>query len=224
MTTPSPMPTPIMIDADDAADYLERMNISLPDLQESLERGEIAAGNTDENHPKTAAGFYRWSETNASIRRSHTSSGQWSRSNPSGRPLIESKEANYALIACGGDAATGTEAISNVARKKGPATEAAHRGQAPQMQLSLFVELPQASGQDVGIPDANQPPTGEWLLLYYRDKEDLRAEVSLPAGFNDGFVTGWVVRVILPTTEMKDRATIPTDIGGGDVEFSIMEA
>lgn len=224
MTTPFPMPTPIVIDAADAVGYLERMNISLPDLQNSLERGEIAAGNTDDNHPVTAAGYYRWSETNASIRRSHTNSGQWSRRNPSGRPLIESKEANYALIACGGDAATGTQAMPNVARKKGPAMEAAHRGPVTQMQLNLFVELPEASEQNDGIPDEDQPPAGEWLLLYHRDKEEMRAEVSLPAGFNDGFVTGWVVRVILPTTEMKARTKIPTDIGGGDVEFSIMEA
>lgn len=223
MTTPSPMPTPIVIDAADAASYLERMNIILPDLQTALGIGETAAGNVDDNHPVTAAGYYRWSETNASIRRSHISSGQWSRKNPSGRPLVENKEANYTLTACGGDAATGTEAMSNVARKKGPATEDAHRGQVHQ-QLTLFLELPEASRQDDSIPDADQPPTGEWLLLYHRDREEMRAEVSLPAGFKGGFVTGWVVRVILPTTDMKDRTAIPTDIGGGDVEFNIMEA
>lgn len=223
MTTPSPIPAPIVIDAADAVGYLERMDISLSDLQEALAIGEMAAGNTDDNHPVTAAGYYRWSETNASIRRSHINSGRWSRKNPSGRPLIESKEATYTLTACGGDEATGTEAMPNVARKKGPATEAAHRGQTDQ-QLSLFLELPEASGQGVGVPDADQPPTGEWLLLYYRDEEEMRAEASLPAGFHEGFVTGWVVRVILPTTEMKERTKIPTDIGGGDVDFNIMEA
>lgn len=224
MFIPSPTPTPIIVDAADATGYLERMNISLLDLTKALDFGETAAGNTDDNHPVTAAGFYRWSETNASIRRAHTSGGQWSRQNPSGRPLIKNKEANYRLTACGGDAATGTEAMPNVARRKGPAMEAAHRGQAPHMQLSLFLGLPEVGGWVAGTPEADQPPEGEWLLLYHRDRGEIRAEVSLPTGFKDGFVTDWAVRVILPSTDMTERKKIPTDIGGGDVEFNIMEA
>lgn len=224
MTRPIPTSSPTIIDSADAPDYLERMGISLQALQQALGEGETAAGNTDDNHPVTAAGYYRWAETNASIRRSHTRDGQWTRRNPSGRPLIENNEADYALIACGGDAATGTKEMSNVARKKGPAMEAAHRGQTTQMELRLFVELKEKSDQNAAMPSADQPPTGEWILLYHRDKEELRAEVSLPAGFSDGFVTDWVVRVILPTTDMKKRTQVPKDIGGGDVEFNIEEA
>lgn len=223
MTTYSPKPQSIVIDASDAADYLAKMNMNLSDLQTALEDGEMMAGNADDNHPVTAAGYYRWAETNASIRRSHSGSGQWYRKNPSGRPLVENKDADYSLTACGGDAATGTNAMSNVARKKGSATENAYRGQEHQ-QLTLFIELSESNGQKNNISDTDKPPTGGWLLLYYRDEEEMRAEVSLPVGFSGGFVSGWEVRVILPTINMKDRTKIPTDIGGGDVEFDIREA
>jgi hypothetical protein len=73
--------------------------------------------------------------------------------------------------------------------------------------------------------DAAAPPPGNWFLLYHRDSDEVRAEISLPLGFADGQFTGWRVRVILPEWRPVDGAAArkPLDIGGQDVDFQVSE-
>jgi hypothetical protein len=69
------------------------------------------------------------------------------------------------------------------------------------------------------------PPAGNWFLLYHRGADEVRAEISLPRGFQGGQFTGWIVRVILPVWRSPDgpAARKPLDVGGQDVDFQVSE-
>ncbi|MDO5511934.1 hypothetical protein [Corynebacterium sp.] len=211
----SPFPTPIVIDPDDAEQYLAQMDVSLEHIVAALNSGGTAAANTDSFHPVNAPGFYFWSETSATLRRSHSTGPEWSCDNKFGRPRISHSSGKYILVAVGGNELTASQQDPNVARRKGPGLEAAQYEQ-------LTIGLP-LSGS-TSVPDLSGPPFGEWLLLYRADRQGVRAEVSLPSGVSEGLITGWKVRVILPSIKYDGDISLPTDFGGDDVDFYIREA
>ncbi|STC69152.1 Uncharacterised protein [Corynebacterium pilosum] len=63
------------------------------------------------------------------------------------------------------------------------------------------------------------------MLLYYRGKDELRAELSLPEGIKEGKVTGWRVRVMLPPHLFNQGLEeLPERNGEDDVDFYLEEA
>ena len=74
-------------------------------------------------------------------------------------------------------------------RRKGPSTADAVHANA---QLYLFAEFAPTTREETDTEHAT------WVLLFYRDAEEIRAELSLPDLIgDDGHINGWRERIIL---------------------------
>lgn len=213
----------IIITPSEAPGFLAKIGIDITDIQEGLEAGEQAAGNTRLSAPVTAAGTRRWFDTVEVIRGHLNEKSDWRNENPKGRPQSIHPTGRYTLGILGGDMNTGNpdpDVTPKANRKKGPATGEVVR--ANQMQEVLFY-LNKPSDETTREILKGSPAEGHWFLLYYRDEEEIRCEISLPyPEFVDGQFQRWQCRVILPAIDKraKDNRTV-LDIGGGDVEFEI---
>ena len=50
-------------------------------------------------------------------------------------------------------------------------------------------------------------PQTFWLVVYHRDEDGIRLEVSLPAGVNeDGTIVGWDNRIVLDDVTANDQS------------------
>lgn len=211
-----------VIGPDDAAAYLERMDIDIADVRHAIEAGDIAAGNKDAHDPVIAAGMSRWLDTVGVLRR-RLARGEWVSSDPRNRPVSDHRALPYGLSTVGATEQTGIAdhpSGPRAARRKGIGTAEAVTSTIP----LISVETLRRQGR-VPVGDAAAPPAGNWFLLYYRDSDGVRAEISLPRGFQGGQFTGWVVRVILPEWRPTEGAAArkPRDVGGQDVEFQVSE-
>ncbi|ORC15721.1 hypothetical protein A7979_05860 [Rothia nasimurium] len=216
----APKPT-VIIEPSEAPEYLAKIGIDIADIQEGLEAGEQAAGNTRSSAPVTAAGTRRWFDTTEVIRDHLSTKNGWKLDNPKGRPLSIHPAGKHILGILGGDANTGIldpDVVPKANRKKGPAT-----GESVKANQPALFDLDGPSDETVREAVAGVPSEGHWFLLYYRDVEEIRCEISLPyPEFDGGQFQRWQYRVILPAIDKSaiDRSRIP-DIGGGDVEFKI---
>ncbi|MCJ0894424.1 hypothetical protein [Rhodococcus sp. ARC_M5] len=223
MTQPVPLQPPTVIGPDEAISYLERMDISLTDITEAIEAGEVAAGNVTNYYPVTAAGLSRWMTVVALLRERLADGGKWSPQNPQNRPISKHTNKQYTLSTVGGDDVTGIADHPrgpNAARRKGRSTAEAVNGTASLITV-------QALRGDTGALDSSAPPSGNWFLIYHRAEGSIRREISLPLGFDEslGQFTGWRVRVILPSWEPQNiPGKKPLDVGGQDVDFRVVEA
>lgn len=218
ISTPSHGPT--VVRPEDAAAYLEKMDIRIADIVSAVEAGEIAAGNMTTFHPITAAGLTRWINVVGVLRENLAGRGVWVGRDPRNRPISRHTELGYSLSTLGGDEVTGVvehPSGPRAARKRGIATaEAVNTGIQPLIRVETLRRTPTAS-------DGVTPPPGSWFLLYHRSEGEVRLEVSLPLGFEDGQFTGWQVRVILDSWKPREPTQKPLDVGGQDVDFRVVE-
>lgn len=213
-------PTTTVIRPEDAAAYLEQMDVALADVMIAIEAGEIAAGNIDEHHPVTGAGLSRWIHVVGSLRARLASSKNWRGDNPKNRPVSKHTTKSYTLSTVGGTDATGViehPTGPKAARKKGAATAEAVTGTLALIEVDKL--LPGARNFDASAV----PPAGNWFLVYHRSDGAVQLEISLPLGFEDGQFTGWRVRVVLGSWRPPEPAKRPLDVGGQDVDFEVRE-
>ncbi|MDR7328340.1 hypothetical protein [Corynebacterium guangdongense] len=200
----------------DGDDYLAALGLRQDLLWDSLAEGVRALRNTSDHHPPTAPGYYLWAETIAALRRKLEGTGEWRIANPKNRPLIINGNTGVSVTAAGGNAATGTESMPNVARRKGQATR--ERYVPDQLELPLF--LRPAGGEDY------DRSVGDWIFLYHLDPHGARAELSLPRAFTvDGYVDSWRTRVLLEPRDEYDQMVreLPDEWAGDDVDFRLQE-
>lgn len=219
-TSPQANMATIVIDSDDAAEYLQRMDIDVADVRLAIEAGDIAAGNKDSHDPVIAAGMSRWLDTVGVLRR-RLARGSWVSSDPRNRPVSDHRELPYGLSTVGATEETGIADHASgprAARRKGIGTAEAVGSTIPWITVKTL-------RRQESVVDTAAPPTGNWFLLYYRHSDGVRTEISLPRGFEGGQFTGWVVRVILPEWRPADGAASrkPRDVGGQDVDFQVSE-
>lgn len=222
MSQLAPLPQPLVIYPDEAAEYLERMGLRVAQIDEAIATGENASGNTSRYAPVIAAGINRWTNTVAMLRQRLTEEGDWTYTDPHNRPIAVDPTGKYQISVVGGNNATGNSdplVVPQAARRKGRATaDSVDRNQ------QVLFALGDLSKIDQPLSSSERPPSGAWVMLYHRAEGEIRRELSHPSGFDRqlGQFTGWDVRVIL--APLQDETVLEpniTDIGGGDVDFNI---
>ncbi|WP_043680414.1 hypothetical protein [Nocardia vulneris] len=198
------------------------MGVAIPDVMAAISTGDTWAGNMTKHHPITAAGLIRWIYVVGTLRERLARTKRWIEDDTLNRPVSQRKDGMYSLSVVGGNEATGIGDHSTgpfAARRRGPATEQAIvNGTVP----LITVQSLRGRSEDDGDL-RNEPPSGPWFLLYYRDTDAVRMEISLPLGFSDGQFTGWKVRVILDEWRPDSGSARPHDVGGQDVDFEVEE-
>lgn len=226
-------PSSLIVPAAQAESYLGRLGISINAIYQAAELGDLRASEIDEFHPIGAAGVTRWIGTVGGLRRGMVDAGPgWEKSDKRNRPTVERADKQVTLSVVGCDAATGdpeSAAGPRADHRRGRATIDALNDQMELITVAAL--LNQESMLGVSIDD--DPPLGQWFLLYHRGKDEVRLEVSKAAGIVEegsglrtGQFDGWVVRVMLDPYEPESVAGAkrPLDVGGGDVDFTIVPA
>jgi hypothetical protein len=140
----------------------------------------------------------------------------WRRLNEANLPLVVNEDRNLAIAVSTGSKTTGLKDKSPCTSSiKGPMTASALRGNHQQGELFSESEMTQVipfdpqrrmfSPTEMMNHTSGEPLTVSkwrtWILLVYRDAQEVRCELSLPIGMDeDGYVDEWKERIILTAT------------------------
>jgi hypothetical protein len=182
---------------------MKEMGMPMDVALTALRRGQNARDFCTAAHPRTFPGNNAWAETNAGIREAQGAKG-WTLDDEDNIPKVISPDKSIVITALSGNERTGLRDRERPASTRHPRREAGMRIVLRNMQLELLEESqpPHKSGANDGKPVAFGPT---WFLLYYRDKDIIRSELSLAVEVsNTGVLKKWSERLILPEINMLD--------------------
>jgi hypothetical protein len=191
---------------DDVDAALAALGITRDPLMNAVMAGLLARDSCTENDPRFFPGIFQWGRTVRALREETAILG-WTRSDEGNFCTAVEPEGKFAIAVASGCENTGCKppATPTTKRRKGPSTAEAVNANA---QLYLFAELAPAAQSD-------SPDRVTWILLFYRDREEIRAELSLPDSIgDDGHINGWRERILLAAQSLdKDILPVAPDFG-----------
>ena len=208
------MQTAIWSELDDVEAALARLEVPLELLQEAVQAGYLGRISRTANDAPNAAGFYQWNDTLRSLRE-NMARRNWQRNDNGNWPTTVHSEKLRAIAVSSGNQDTGNaKATPSTKTAKGPRTAKAVSVNANQPWLPGF--------EPVQYDEAQEPNHPTWLLLFFADEKELRAELSLPVTMDcDGHVSAWRERIILPALSLGPIVTMPAPDFGPDVDIKI---
>jgi hypothetical protein len=188
-----------MPEADEVPRRLNELGLSLDLLLRSIRRGQHAADFCTASHPKTYPGSVAYGETVAGLREQTAASG-WSFNDDDNIPRAVSPDGSVVVTAVSGNNDTGRREGRNASTRR-PRGIASVRIVRRNGQLELEALLPPHERLPAGDDEVHFGPT--WYLLYCRDGDVIRSELSLAKGVNEtGALLEWSERLILPEIDL----------------------
>ena len=185
--------------------------LTVPVVHEALKAGEANAASCTANDPPSLAGILRWARTMRALRELLFKHG-WRRSNLHGLPTVVSPDGKAAIAVSTGDEGTGTKADAKTKYRKGRAAEAVVAWN--QLALLGFEDTSETNDEEAEA----SPDRVTWYLLFIKDGDEIRSEVSLPSNIGaDGKIEALETRYLLPTLSLKDVPPQPANEEPGDV-------
>ena len=181
--------TPRVLMADEAVDRLAELGLSIDLVGRVVRQADAEASFCTPLDPPIMEGLTRWARTNRFLREELVPLG-WRFDNPRNLPRTIHPGGQFAIVATTGDDVTGLAGLLPAPKyAKGDATV---RAVAANEQLTLdFGDF--GSG---ALPPRDQLLT--WLLLFRTGDDGFHVELSLPDRIEDGRITRWAERIILP--------------------------
>jgi hypothetical protein len=205
------------------AQRLDELGLTEAVLREAVEYGIGFYLDCTEYDPPSGRGSIAWDKTTRGLRERLVPQ-KWEYSDAGNFSIVVNPKLGYAIAVNGGNSHTG-----NPDRTPSPRSE---RGPMWQNRVNLNNQYSFWHATE-GSPEWPAPDTSrlEWretyVLLFFVDlkAEQARAELSLPAEIaQDGSVSWWRERIILPPIEFGQRPTArrkDDDGGDGDGEIDI---
>jgi hypothetical protein len=195
----------------EAIDRLAAMGLDGELLQRVLQKADAEASTCTELDPPIMAGLMRWGRANRYLREELIPSG-WGHDNPRNLPRTINPGGDVAVVATSGDEQTGmADGQPTTKYAKGIATAVAV-GNNNQLAFD-FGDLDLFSS----VEDVPMPAMRTWFLLYFVAPDRIQAELSLPGAMNDGVITHWTERIVLPFMSRDPEAVaVPGTPPGGD--------
>ena len=179
-----------------ALQRLTELGRSVEIIASALRRADSAADGCSALDPPILQGLLRWARTTRYFREQLVPVG-WSYDNPRNLARTIHPSGEFAVVIATGDDQTGRpDAAAGPRHPRGYATEQAVTANT---QLSFdFGSLMQVTrtGQAVGLN-----PLRTWLLLFASDQKHFHVELSMPEAYDDGRITAWTERILLPPIE-----------------------
>jgi hypothetical protein len=172
-----------------AVSRLTELGLTVSMVERVVRRADAEASICTEFDPPIIAGLTRWGRATRFLREELVPLG-WTYDNPRLLARTIHPGGEFAIVVATGDQQTG------IAGGMPPTTK--HR------KGDATVEAVQVNGQiafDFGSSwelDGVDDGLLTWLLLFYVDENEFRSELSLPNQIQDGWITGWAERIILP--------------------------
>ena len=184
---------------------LAELGLSIGLVERVVRRAEAEAAFCTAFDPPIMEGLTRWARTNRFLREELVPLG-WGFDNPRNLPRTIHPGGQFAIVATTGDDVTGLAGLLPGPKyAKGYATIRA-------VQVNEQLTLDFGDFGDVGHP-GDLPPRDHlltWLLLFHAGDDGFHVELSLPDRIDDGRITRWAERIILP---VFPRAEIRLDDG-----------
>lgn len=169
---------------------LAELGLTEQNLRDAVMRGQLAWAACNPFHPRIYPPLVGWAETVAALREDLAAAG-WEPSDEHNYSVAIDPAGQLAIAVATGNEYTGlVHSSPSTKASKGKHTVSAIL--VNQAQLTLF-ETEQAR------PSAEEAPERTtWLLLMYRDDQEIRCELSLPVSIGtDMRVDAWRERIIL---------------------------
>ena len=177
------------LEADDAASRLAELGLSIDLVGRVVRRADAEAAFCTAFDPPIIEGLIRWARTNRFLREELVPLG-WRFDNPRNLPRTIHPGGQFAIVATTGDDVTGLAALLPAPKyAKGDATARA-------VEVNEQLTLDFGDFDPGGLPPRDHLLT--WLLLFHTGDDGFHVELSLPDRIDDGRITRWAERIILP--------------------------
>jgi hypothetical protein len=178
--------------ADAAVGRLAGLGLSLGLIERVVRRADAEAAFCTPFDPPIMEGLTRWARTNRFLREELVPLG-WGFDNPRNLPRTIHPGGQFAIVATTGDDVTGLAGLLPAPKyAKGYATTRA-------VEVNEQLTLDFGDFGDFGpgdLPARDHLLT--WLLLFHTGDDGFHVELSLPDRIDDGRITRWAERIILP--------------------------
>lgn len=184
------MPLNIHAEPSNVLRRLAELGLTELQLRDAVMRGQFAWAACNPFHPRIFAPIVSWAETVAALRENLAASG-WEPSDEHNYSVAIAPAGQVAIAVATGNEYTGLVHTSpSTKASKGKHTVSAILVNQAQLSLGLD-EVPQTP-----VEETSERTT--WLLLMYRDEQEIRCELSLPVSIGaDMRVDAWRERIIL---------------------------
>jgi len=181
---------------DDAPGRLAELGLTVELVERVLRRADAEASMCTPLDPPIMEGLTRWGRANRYLREELVPAG-WRYDNPRNLPRTIHPGGEFAIVAATGDDLTGQTGLAGLLpRTKYRKGEATARAVQVNGQLALdFGDFGHNSG---AAGDDRDGDLLTWLLLFHAGDEGFRVELSLPDAIEDGRITSWAERIVLP--------------------------
>jgi hypothetical protein len=166
-------------------------------LVNAVMAGEAEAQLCTDLDPPIARGLARFCRTVRRFREQAIPKG-WGFDNRRNLSRTTNPSREFAVIAAAGNELTGLAGAEPSTKYGKGITVVEAVAQNMQLELDLAAVLPEGVDLEVDLEAAVGAGIATWVLLYHRDSEEIRLEVSLPAAMTGGFISRWSERIILP--------------------------
>jgi hypothetical protein len=173
-----------------AVNRLAELGLDVGLIERVVRRADADVSTFTQFDPPIMLGLTRWGRISRYLREELVPRG-WTYDNPRNLARTIHPSGEFAIVAATGDELTGLVGLLPTTRyRKGDATV-----QAVAVNEQLTFDF--GDGFTTGLTgDAGGLLT--WILLFFEDEAEFRAELSLPDGIEDGRITSWAERIILP--------------------------
>ncbi len=179
--------------AAEAAGRLAELGLSAALVERVVRRADAEASFCTPLDPPIMEGLTRWARTNRFLREELIPLG-WRSDNPRNLPRTIHPGGEFAIVATTGDDVTGLADVLPAPKyAKGYATT---RAVEVNGQLTLDFGDFDLAGLRGHLPPRDDLLT--WLLLFHAGDDGFHVELSLPDRIEDGHITSWAERIILP--------------------------
>jgi len=197
-----------------AVSRLGEFGLDVSTVERVVRRADAEAGTCTALDPPIMEGLTRWGKTSRFLREELIPAG-WTYDNPRNLARTIHPSGEFAIVAATGDERTGLpDMVPTTRYRKGDATVQAVTAN-EQLAFDFgesWNSMPLGAGEGALLT---------WLLLFYADEHEFRAEVSLPNHIEDGLITGWAERIILPPFPRAVQAAMGDDTEADQVVVEV---
>lgn len=208
------MLTAVKSTPEEVSDALADLGLSIEPLIEAVKAGYLARSSCTANDAPFYPALSQWNRTQRVLREKLMLVG-WSKSDDGNYCTVVSPDNSIAIATASGCDNTGNpDYLPTTKSPKGPSTVDAVLANAAQFCLPGILPVP-------AIPDMSDGRV-TWILLFYCDHQELKAELSLPASMgDDGRPDIWKERIILPSMPLDPIVPEITPDFGPDLNVDI---
>lgn len=179
---------------------LSELGLSVDVIARALRRADAETLTSTDLDPPIMEGLLRWGRTTRFLREELVGQG-WSYDNPRNLARTIHPSGDFAIVVATGDEWTAlADHEAGPKHSRGFATEQAiHANGQLSFEFGSLIQVTRA-GQAAGLGGLRT-----WFLLYYAGEGAFQVELSLPEAIENGRITQWTERILLPALPREPR-------------------